>query len=166
MKNIMYTLGWILVRPRRWFFFNMVANTLPVWLPIKKYYDDGWTLPNIHWWILYNTIFKFFKWLYWDAWTKFCTYKNGWLDKKPLIAKIIHRIGSTTAGYAIGGGECYHCASPDGCQVELSRDESGVMFKLEQTWTTSSQDGTDHRFCGTTICPKCGYESYFEDGSL
>lgn len=85
---------------------------------------------------------------------------------KPLIARVIKRIGATTAGFTILGGECFHCASPDGDQVELSQDETGKVFKLERTWESYSQDGTDYRFCGTTICPRCGYRSYYEDGSL
>lgn len=98
---------------------------------------------------------------------KLCTYKNGWLNKKPLIAKIIHRIGSTTAGFAISGGECFHCASVNGCQVDLSEDETGTTFILKDSWSSyCGEVGTDHRFSGTTICPDCGYEEYYEDGSL
>lgn len=159
--------GYVFVRPRRCFFWKMVANTKLRLLPEKRYWDEGkWTLPNIHWWVLYKTVFRFFSWLYWDAWRYFCAYKNGRFENKPLIARVIQRIGSTTAGYAISGGECYHCASPDGCQAELSQDETGTTFKLEKTWSVSNQDGTDHRFSGITICPKCGYESEYEDGSL
>lgn len=165
-KKIRYILGWIFVRPRRWLFWKMICNAYLRILPQKKEYEFGWRLPNLHWWILYITVFKFCKWLNYDAWRKFCTYKNGWLDKKPLIAKIIHRIGETTAGYAIHGGECYHCGSEAGDQVTLSDDETGEFFKLERTWSVGTMDGTDHRFCGTTICPKCGYKEYYEDGSL
>jgi len=79
---------------------------------------------------------------------------------------VVHRIGATTAGYAISGGECYHCSSPEGCQVDLSEDETGTTFILEKTWSEGTQDGTDYRFRGVTICPKCGYRAGYEDGSL
>ena len=84
----------------------------------------------------------------------------------PWSAAVIKKIGDTTAGYAISGGECFHCGSSEGDPVYLSDDETGETFKLENEWSCPSEDGTDHRFSGTAICPKCGYESYYEDGSL
>ena len=165
MKKLRWLYGWIFVRPRRWFFWKMICASCPQW-KIEKHPYYGWSFPNIHWHVLYKTVFKFFKWLYWDAWRPFCDWTGGYRRTYPLIARIIHRIGATTAGYAISGGECYHCASENGDQLELSDDESGKTFKLERAWTSATQDGTDHRFCGTTICPDCGYEQYYEDGSL
>lgn len=164
MKKINYALGWIFVRPRRWFFRNMLLSWQIRWWFEKEWY--GWNYPNIHWWILYHTVFRFFEWLRWTAWTYFCTYEKGWLRKKPLIAKIIHRIGKTTTGAVCHGGECYHCGSEDGCQVDLSHDETGTTFILEKTWEVGTQDGTDYRFLGTTICPNCGCKQDYEDGSL
>lgn len=163
-KRLHYLYGWIFVRPRRWFFWKCILNSKLRLTPKKDW--DRWLMPNPHWWILYKTVFTLCKWFYWDAWRYFCTYKNGFLHKKPLIARIIHRIGSTTAGFAISGFECFHCGSPDGNQVELSEDETGELFRLERTWTTYCEDGTDYRFSGTTVCPKCGFESYYEDGTL
>jgi hypothetical protein len=164
-QKIRYLHGWLFVRPRRWFFWKMCWVHRPILLPRK---DEcfGWLWPNVHWWVLDRTIFRLCKWMYWDAWRPFCRWENGWLSHKPWYAKVIQRIGATTAGFAISGGECFHCASPEGDQVDLSDDETGTTFKLERTWTCQTQDGTDHRFSGTTICPKCGYEAYYEDGSL
>jgi hypothetical protein len=136
------------------------------WWPEYDEIWEKWKLPNIHWWILYNTIFKFFKWLYYEAWRVFCDWTGGYRRTFPLIARIIQRIGSTTAGYVIIGGECYHCASREGCQYDLSEDETGENFKLINTWTVGTEYGTDYRFCGITICPKCGHQSEYEDGSL
>ena len=157
--------GWLLVRPIRWFFGKMLRGSYLRW---KISHEDywGWRFPNIHWWILYKTIFNFFSWVYWDGWRPFCNWDGGHRNTYPLIARIIHKIGSTTAGFAICGCECFHCASDNGSQVELSDDENGETFKLDRAWTEGTQDGTDHRFCGTTICPDCGYEAYYEDGSL
>lgn len=164
MGCLFYIYGWIFVRPRRWLFGRMLLGSFGLRLmPEKRCY--GWSYPNLHWWILYHTIFNFFCWLYWDAWRPFCKW-DGVLIHKPLIAKIIHRIGATTAGFAINGFECFHCGCPEGCQVELSNDESGQFFKLKDKWSVVTINGTDHRFSGTTICPKCGYQGYYEDGSL
>jgi len=165
MKKLRYILGWIFVRPRRWFFGKMIWNSqLHPWF--YRHLDDSIAFPNFPWWILYKTVFKFFNWLNDDAWRKFCKWEKGWLSHKPLIAKIIHRIGQTTAGERIHGMECYHCGSPDGDPVDLSQDETGKYFVGIESWSVGTMDGTDHRFSGTTICPKCGYRRYFEDGSL
>lgn len=164
-RKFRYLLSWIFVRPRRWLFLNMVYSSTLRLLPRHDEYF-GWIWPNLHWWILYKTVFRFFKWLHWDAWRRFCKWGDRGLIRKTFLARAVQRIGQTTAGYAIGGGECFHCGSEDGCQVELANDETGTVFILGRAWSVGTQDGTDHRFCGTTICPKCGYESYYEDGSL
>jgi len=143
----------------------MVRAAYPRW-KIEKHEYFGWTFPNIHWWLLYLTVFRFFKWLNYDAWRPFCDWTGGYRRTFPFMARIIHRIGATTSGYAIGGGQCFHCGSEEGDQVELSQDDTGKYFKLERSWSEGTMDGTDHRFCGITICPKCGYEDHYEDGSL
>jgi len=164
MKTTRYILGWIFVRPRRWFFHRMIWCTDLQLVPRYISYL-GWSWPNLHWWLLYKTVFKLFKWLNYDAWRPLCTWEPH-LKHQPWYAKLIQRIGQTTAGFAISGGECYHCASQDGCPVWLSDDEAGKTFINIKTWTTGTPDGTDYRFSGTTICPKCGYRQYYEDGSL
>lgn len=129
--------------------------------------DEGvWLWPNVGWWIGYRTVMPFFRWLNWDAWRYFCDWTGGSRQTYPLIARIIHKIGQTTYGCAAHGGECYHCASDDGDPVDLSSDDTGKTFRLAETWTVGTQNGTDHRFRGTTICPACGYEAEYEDGSL
>ncbi len=168
-QKIVRIYGWVFVRPRRWLFWRMVAKGsfgLRLIPRKREYIGFGRDYPNLHWWILYKTIFNLFSWMYWDAWRLFCDWTGGYRRSYPLIARIIHRIGATTSGYVISGGECFHCASERGCEVDLSEDETGVYFKLEKTWSEGTMDGTDHRFCGTTICPDCGLESYYEAGSL
>ena len=165
MKKVRYLLGFLLVRPRRYVFHKMVCATVPRWLPEKHDYM-GWLYPNIHWWVLDQTVFRFFKWLYWDGWRPFCDWTGGSRQTYPLIARALHKIGQTTAGFAICGGECYHCGSSGGDPVTLSGDETGEVFRLEGTGSYPTPDGTDHRFWGTTICPSCGYEQRYEDGSL
>lgn len=165
MKHIHFVLGWIFVRPRRWFFWKMSCASFGVRvLPTHDEYF-GWKAPNIHWWILYKTLFNFFYWLDTDAWRYFCKWGNVRLTY-PLIARVIHKIGKTTVGYAVHGGECFHCGSEEGNPVYLSDDESGKTFVLKETWSVPTPDGTDYCFAGTTICPKCGYESYYQDSSL
>ena len=167
MQKIFYkTYGWIFIRPLRWFFWKMLCNTYPRFIPKKNEWDNTWRLPNIHWWLIYKTVFKFFKWLYYDAWRMFCDWTGGYRRTFPLSARIIKKIGATTAGYGISGGQCYHCGSEDGDQVDLADDDTGTTFKLLESWTQSTMDGVDHRFRGITICPKCGFESEYEDGSL
>lgn len=164
MKRLRYLSGWILVRPRRWLFHRMIWNyDLRMWP--ERLFEGHWMWPNPHWWILYWTVFKFFKWLNYDAWRPLCKWDRRLLHK-PWYAAVIQRIGATTSGFAIHGGECFHCASKDGDQVSLTDDETGTTFRLERTWTVGTPDGTDHRFCGLTICPDCGYEDSYEDGSL
>lgn len=167
-RFIRFAMGWIFVRPRRWFFSRMVMRGSHViqWLPMRDDCWNCWILPNIHWWMLDRTIFQFFKWLHYEAWRPFCDWTGGYRRTMPWIARAIKRIGDTTAGYAIHGGECFHCGHPEGCQVELSEDGTGVFFKLEKTWVEGTQNGTDYRFRGKTICPMCGYGATYEDGSL
>jgi hypothetical protein len=167
MTAIFYWYGWFFVRPRRWFFRRILAcGSFGLRLVPKREEYWGWRWPNLHWWLFYKTVFKFFKWLYWDGWRPFCDWSGGYRRTYPWIARTIHKIGQTTVGYAISGRECYHCASSDGCQVDLSEDETGTTFILKETWSVGTQDGTDHRFRGITICPKCGYRAEYEDGSL
>jgi hypothetical protein len=167
MKTIFYIYGWIFVRPRRWFFWKMIARGsfgLRL-LPHKGEYC-GWEFTNLHWWLLYKTIFKFFKWLYWEGWRPFCDWTGGWRRTFPWYARAIHRIGQTTAGVAIMHQECWHCGSLSGNPVDLSEDETGTTFILKDSGTCSTPDGTDHWFSGTTICPRCGFKSEYSDGSL
>jgi len=163
-KSVRYALGWAFVRPRRWLFRKMVFNSY-LELRFRRLWQDGPIIwPNPHWWILYKTVFKFFKWLDWEAWRPLCTWEKNGLKHKPILARIIHRIGETTAGEAIGGGECFHCASKDGCQVWLA--DSDETFELIRSWQVGTQDGTDYRTHGITTCPKCGFKDEYEDGSL
>lgn len=155
--------GWVFVRPRRRLFSRMVWASCPQLFAVREPW--GVCADNAHWWPLYIAVFQFFKWLYYDAWRPFCKWDK-WLIHKPWYAALIQRIGATTAGYAIGGGECFHCASKDGDPVDLSDDDTGTTFRLLETWSVPTGEGTDHRFRGITICPVCGYEDEFEDGSL
>ena len=165
-KRARWLFGWILVRPVRWAFSRMAWASYLRIKPEKQECDEKWRMPNIHWWLLYLSIFRFFKWLDGDAWRVFCDWTGGFRRTYPWPARFIHSIGAFTAGYAISGGQCFHCASPDGCQVTLSDDDSGKTFRLLETWSVASMDGTDHHFRGITICPKCGYENEYEEGSL
>lgn len=165
MKRIRYIYGWLCVRPRRWFFLKMVMAAYPRWLPERLYETGSVKWPNIHWHVLYLTVFRFFKWLQWDAWRGFCTWDRH-LKHKPWYAAWIQRIGETTAGAVISGGECWHCGHKGGNPIDLTDDETGTTFKFERTWMVGTQEGNDYRFCGTTICPHCGYKDYYEDGSL
>lgn len=165
MKRLRYLLAWILVRPRRWFFWRMVSCCYLRVLPRRESWGE-WSWPNVHWWFALQTVFRFFKWMHYDAWRPFCDWTGGFRRTMPLSARIVKRIGQTTAGAAISGGECFHCGSEEGCQVELSNDETGKFFKDVKTWISSTMDGTDHRFRGVTVCPKCGFENEYEDGSL
>ena len=165
MKKARWLISWITVRPRRWLFGRMVWNST-LHLRCKKDWDGVLIWPNLHWWILYHILFRFFDWLYDDAWRYLCKWDERSLIHEPWYAAAIRRIGQTTAGYAVSGYECFHCASRDGCQVELSNDDTGARFRVLETWSVATMDGTDHRFRGITICPKCGYENEYEDGSL
>lgn len=168
MEKFYKIYGYIFVRPRRIFFWKMIAKgSFGLRLIPKRDEFWGWRFPNLHWWILYHTVFKFFKWLYWDAWGKLCTYSKGGLSHKPLIARIIHRIGQTTAGMAISGGECFHCAFSGGDPVDLSEEdfEDGKYFELTDSGTSYTQDGTDYWFKGITTCPRCGFKQEYNDGT-
>jgi len=164
MKAFYVAFGWVFVRPIRFAFNRMIcASCGPRWLPEKHDYL-GWEMPNLHWWILYKTVFRFFKWLHYDAWRVFCDWTGGHRRTFPLIARVIKWIGSTTAGFAISGGRCFHCGSEEGDPLELSESESS--FELIDCGSSSTMDGTDHWFRGITTCPKCGYRSEYSDGSL
>lgn len=150
--TLFYWYGWIFVRPRRWLFWKMIAKgSFGIrWIPEKSEYwtpeldefYEKYRWPNLHWWLLYKTIFKFCKWLHYDGWRPFCDWTGGHRRSFPWIARAIKRIGDTTSGYAIGGGECPHCASTEGSQGELSEDETGTTFILEESWSVGTQDGT------------------------
>lgn len=158
--------GHIIISPIRYLFGKMLCNCYLRLKFEKRFFDDGYLWPNIHWWILYKTVFKFFKWLYWDGWRYFCKWGDGRRQSYPFFARILHKIGQTTAGFAIGGGECPHCAHDIGCQTELSYDETGKTYRLIKTWTVSTPDGTDYCSLGVTTCPVCGFEAEYEDSSL
>jgi hypothetical protein len=170
MKQIFFKLyGWLFVRPRRWFFKKMANACCLRILPVKDFFNH-WHFSNIHWWILYKTVFRFFEVLD-DSWRYFCVCENGLLKYKSFIAWIIHRIGSTTIGYVMRKGECFHCASVEGDPVELSMDETGKFFKVGKTWEVgkisvdATENGIEYGFDGITICPKCGYEQFYEASS-
>lgn len=133
------------------------------WLP--WWHLDEWRFPNPHFWFLYRTIGKLATWMKWDAWRPFCDWTGGWRRTFPWYARLIHRVGNSLS-YAFHGGECYHCASEDGDPVWLADDDTGKTFRLIETWTSATEDGTDHRFRGITTCPRCGYQREYEDGSL
>ena len=165
MSKLFYVVfGWLIVRPIRYLFVRMIAASCGVrWLPVRHEYF-GWRMPNIHWWILYKTLFKFFKWLDWEAWRYFCDWTGGYRRSYPLIARAVHWLGSTTAGFAISGGRCFHCGSEEGDPMELSDGES--HFELTDSGAAPTMDGTDYWFRGITTCPKCGYKDEYSDGSL
>jgi len=168
MKLFYKTIGWIFIRPVRWFFRNMATACYPRWLPRKNsmypYYGLKYSMPNIHWYVLYKTVFKFFSWLNWDAWRVFCNWEGGWRRTYPLPARIVHWIGQSTAGYAANGGRCYHCNSEDGNPGDLVEDEK--YFTVTDSGSNATMDGTDHWFKGIATCPKCGHKSEYGDSSL
>lgn len=47
-------------------------------------------------------------------------------------------------------------------------DASGYspFVRNAASWSVGTMDGTDHRFSCITVCPKCGFKSNYEDGSL
>lgn len=181
MKQLRYYLAFLTVRPRRWFFRRCISYGCgdTIWWPRMAEPHDCWhwtydrekttwemiQWPNVHWVMAYRIVFRFFKWLNYKAWRHLCQWNRVRLTY-PWYARLVHRIGKTTAGCVISGGECWHCGSEDGDPVELSQDEDGVTFILDRSWQIPTMDGTDYRFCGHTICPKCGYRDYYEDGSL
>jgi hypothetical protein len=165
-----YCVSFVTVRPIRKLFFKMIINSDLRLLPEKCEWGNSWRLPNVHWWLLYKTVFKFFKWVHYDGWRPFCTRTGGRRQTFLPIARFVKWLGDSTAGYAISGGRCFHCNHEDGCQLSISdcvdaRGYSPFVRNVE-TWTVGTMDGTDYRFSCTTVCPKCGYKSYFEDGSL
>lgn len=163
MEILIYIYGWIFVRPRRWFFKNLLWNhSLRLW-PKKE--GDYWCWPNLHWVVLYRLLWPFFKWLYYEAWRSFCKWENGFRSSYPWIARLIHWIGRTTVGNHISCVECWHCGFEVGNQVDLADDESGTTFILKDSGSFGTQDGTCYWFNGITICPICGYKSYYEDSN-
>jgi len=173
MKMIFYIYGWIFVRPRRWLFNEMHWASVGLnWKIIPNYYYRGnWfsriKWPNPHWYFLYKTVYTFFRWLSWDAWTPIARWENRKFGRRLFLSKIIKRIGETTARYQVYT-ECYHCAWPDGNPTELSDQDGkfgGDYFKLEKTWEVFTGEYTDYRFRGITTCPRCGYQQEYEDGS-
>lgn len=168
--RIRYAAAFITVRPVRKLFWKMIANTELRLIPKEREWDGSWRLPNVHWWILYKTVFSFFKWVHRDAWRPFCDWTGGWRQTFPPIARIVKWFGDSTAGYAISGGRCFHCNHEDGCQVSISDygDSSGYspFVRNVESWSVGTMDGTDYRFSCTTVCPKCGFKSEYEDGSL
>jgi hypothetical protein len=179
--KIRYITSWITVRPRRWFFKNCLSKgSFGVrWLPERREEYDNYCYvtekkrsvigmirwPNVHWVLAYYTAFKFCSWLYRDGWRPFCKW-NPYRATFPWYARLIQRIGQTTAGVHISGNECYHCASPAGDPSDLADDETGTTFILKDHGSSSTMDGIDHWFNGTTICPKCGYRSDYSSSSL
>jgi len=165
-----FYLSFLTVRPIRWFFWKMIAKgSFGIRLKPEKHEFFGcWQLPNVHWVILYKTVFKFFCWLYYEAWRPFCDWTGGWRQSYPPIARFIHWIGASTAGYAVSGSRCYHCNSEEGCQTHICDEYENNPFLISRvkTWSQATMDGTDYRFSCTTKCPKCGYKSTYEDGSL
>jgi hypothetical protein len=157
--------GWLVYRPIRRFFSEMLAASLgPRWWFKRVEWDESYLLwPNVHWWFLYKTVFRFFKWMYWDAWRKLCKWDRV-LKHKPWYASFIHWIGSYTAGAVISGGRCTHCGRKAGDKVELS--DTKEYFRLVDSWSVGTMDGTDHRFFGYTCCPCCHHVASYEDGSL
>lgn len=180
--NLRYAASWVTVRPRRWFFWKCIAegSFQTRWRPVRreaweKYHPrkgrertwiEMFRWPNIHWVFAYKTVFAFFKWLYWDGWRPLCKWGEYGRETFPWYARLVKKIGQTTAGMAIHGGECFHCASDDGDQIDLFDDDTGTTFILEDGGTSDTPDGTDHWFTGTTICPKCGYRAQYGDSSL
>lgn len=164
MKIFWKAYGWVFYRHLKRWFRKMVRASEPKWKFEKTCY--GYLIwPNIWWWLLYRTVFKFCKGCYWDYWRPFCKWDKV-LIHKPWYARFIHWFGSYTAGMAISGGRCEHCGSEKGDPVDLSGDETGNTFELKGTQTVGTQEGTDHQFWGITICPCCGYRAEYSDGSL
>jgi hypothetical protein len=154
--------GWMFIRPLRWMSRQSVRGSFGLRLKPEKSWD-GWRGPNLHLWLWYKTYGKFFLWMEGYAWRNFCDWTGGSRRTYPLIARVIHKVGRTMS-YGLRGGECFHCASEAGDQVELASGDE--HFKCIDSWTCSTQDGTDHRFRGITTCPRCGHQAEYEDGSL
>ncbi len=158
-------MGYIFVRPIRYLFHRMICASCGTrWMP-EKHEFFGWQYPNFHWRLLYLTVFKFFKWLSWDAWRPFCDWTGGMRRDFPWYARAIKWLGDSTAGMAISGGRCFHCNYVDGDPVDLSEEDS-EYFELIETGTEGTPDGTDHWFRGITTCPRCGWKPEHSDGSL
>ncbi len=167
--KLRYLISFVTVRPVRYAFRQMICSTQLRVLPVKHEWL-GRRGSNLHWWCLYKTVFKFSKWLYYDAWRVFCDWTGGSRQSYPPIARLIHWIGKSTAGFAISGGRCFHCNAETGDQIDIVQyDEDNpksLLVSNIQTWTEATMDGTDYRYSCVTKCPCCGYKSEFSDGSL
>jgi hypothetical protein len=146
----------VFVRPLRWLFWKMCWASHPRWRFDRLYPGGPMRYPNIHWYVLYVTVFRFCAWLYWDAWRAFAVWKDRgegyrWLRRHTWLSRMIQTIGRGTAGYTISGGSCPHCGSREGDPVELSQSDD--YFELLETWASSTMDGTDHRFRGLRLVP-------------
>lgn len=177
-----YLLSWLTVRPRRWFFRRCLfeGGQGVRWLPVRRegwdnynYHEDRelrpwerFKWPNFHWVFAYRTVFAFFKWLYWDGWRPLCRWGPHCRETFPWYARLVQKIGRTTAGVTISGGECYHCASAEGNPVDLADDETETTFILLEFGSSATMDGTNYWFRGETICPKCGFHHEYRDDSL
>lgn len=160
LQTIMYVYGWLFVRPRRWVFYKMACNSSIRWLPGRDVFDN-WRLPNIHWWLLYHTVFSFFKWLSWSAWCRLCVYENGRRKTFPWYARFVKWFGDTTAGMACSGfGECYHC----GCEAGDYGSLEPIEYTNKHTYMTDY--GTGNGWTEKVACPVCGYVSWHDNGDL
>lgn len=157
--------GWALYRPVRWFFWKMICNcTLRFKIERCEVGYMPTRYPNLHWWLLYKTVFKFFKWLNYYAWRVFCNWGGGYRRTFPPVARFVMWLGAVTAGSVISGGRCRHCGHADGDPVTLSEDE-GEFFKLSDSGSYGTQDGTTHWFKGVCTCPRCGAETEYGDSN-
>jgi hypothetical protein len=136
--------GWVFIRPLRWLSHKAIMGSFGIrWLPEKSW--DGWRMPNLHLWFWYKTYGKFACWLKNDAWRPFCDWTGGWRKTFPLHARIIKKIGEALVWH-FHGYQCYHCSHDAGSQGDLSEDETGATFKLLETGTSATENGTDHWF--------------------
>lgn len=164
MKTFWNIFGWIVIRPIRKIMWWATKGSFGLRLWPKKEWGE-WKLPNLHYWVLYKTLGNFSTWLYWDAWRVFCDWTGGFRRTYPWPAKLVHSIGKTLA-WCFYGGSCYHCGSFENDPSSLSEDETGTSFKLTDSGTSQTYDGTDHWFRGITTCQKCGYQQEYGDSSL
>ena len=166
--RIRFIVSYLTTRPVRYVFSRMIRSSQLRILPTKHEWL-GWQGTNLHWWCLYKTVFKFCKWLNYDAWRHFCDWSTGCRNSYPGIARLIHWFGKSTAGYAIGGGRCFHCNDERGDPINISQydgdNPKSLLVSNVETWTEATMDGTDYRFSCITKCPCCGYKSQFSDGS-
>lgn len=163
--------GWMVYRPIRWFFWKMVANSRLTPLISRQWSFDEpkkvFKFTNFHWWILYKTVFKFFKWLYWYAWAKFAIWSEPnargarWLVSHTWLSKFIQWVGSYTAASVISGGRCRHCGNEEGDPVLLV--DSATYFELFDSGVNSTPDGMEGWFSGFTHCPCCHHVTEYHE---